>query len=83
MYLNSTATPQNVNNKAYGEDFTQEALKTALTIVKESVQGEREDELIYNYLINLAKTMEEKRIISSIRNDEINHRQWFKEIYKF
>lgn len=66
----------------YGMDFTQEALNKALCLIKDAVQGERNDELEYEYLICLAPTKEEKEIITSIRNDERNHRKWYKEIYK-
>ncbi|MFL0194806.1 DUF5661 family protein [Clostridium sp. WILCCON 0269] len=66
----------------YGMDFTQEAFKKALELIKEAVQGERSDELLYDYFISIAPTQEEKNIITSIRNDERNHRKWFREIYK-
>jgi rubrerythrin len=67
---------------AYGMDFTPAALKESLRLVKEAVQGEREDEITYDYLISKAPTQEERDIITSIRNDERNHRKWYKEIYK-
>ncbi|MFC5652005.1 ferritin-like domain-containing protein [Paenibacillus solisilvae] len=41
----------------------------------EAVQGEREDELFYQYLISFAPTQEEKEIIASIRDDERKHNQ--------
>jgi hypothetical protein len=44
-------------------------LQDALEGVKEAVQGEREDELFYDYLISVATTREEKDIIGSIRDD--------------
>jgi len=59
------------------------ALNTALNLMREAVQGEREDELKYNYLIESAPTQEEKDIITSIRDDERLHRQWYKEMYKY
>jgi rubrerythrin len=34
-------------------------------------------------LISIAPTDEEKNIIASIRDDERNHRQWFREIYRY
>jgi rubrerythrin len=67
----------------YGMDFTQEAFDKALDLIEEAVQDERADELRYDYLISVAPTQEEKDIIASIRNDERNHRQWFREIYKY
>ncbi|KAJ51857.1 rubrerythrin [Clostridium tetanomorphum] len=66
----------------YGMDFTQEALNKSLCLIKEAVQDERNDELLYDYLICAAPTKEEKEIITSIRNDERNHRKCFKEIYR-
>ena len=67
----------------YGMDFTQEAFDKALDLIKEAVQDERSDELLYSYLISVAPTQEEKDIITSIRDDERNHRKWFREIYKY
>jgi rubrerythrin len=46
-----------------------------------AVQGEREDELFYDYLIRLAPTREEKQIIASIRDDERRHNRLFRRIY--
>lgn len=70
------------NNSAYGSDFTQEAFIKALNLIKEAVQDERTDEMTYEYLLGVAPTQEEKDIIMSIRDDERNHRKWFREIYK-
>lgn len=67
----------------YGMDFTQEAFYKALDLMKEAVQDERADELLYDYLITVAPAQEEKNIIASIRDDERNHRKWFKEIYLY
>lgn len=64
-------------------DFTMSALNTALNLMRDAVQGEREDELKYNYLIESAPTQEEKDIITSIRDDERLHRQWYREMYKY
>jgi rubrerythrin len=57
-------------------------LLEALEWVKEAVQGEREDELFYDYLISVAPTREEKDIIVSIRDDERRHNRLFRKIYK-
>lgn len=67
----------------YGMDFTQEAFDKALGLIEEAVQDERSDELFYDYLISVAPTQEEKNIIASIRDDERNHRKWFREIYEY
>ncbi|MGG3451738.1 ferritin-like domain-containing protein [Domibacillus aminovorans] len=63
-------------------DYTQPCLQTALQLVIESVQGEREDELFYQYLISIAPTQDEKEIIASIRDDEKKHNQMFRNIYR-
>lgn len=57
-------------------------LEEALILVKEAIQGERDDELFYDYLISIAPTQEEKDIIITIRDDEKKHNQYFREIYK-
>lgn len=59
------------------------SLDEALLLVKAAVQGEREDELFYDYLISTAPTQEEKNIITSIRDDERKHNKYFREIYSF
>lgn len=53
----------------------------ALRIIFESIRGERNDELFYDYLISVAPTQQEKEVITSIRNDERKHRQMFRTIY--
>ena len=63
-------------------DYNQQCLQSALQLAKESVQGEREDELFYQYLISIAPNQEEKEIISSIRDDERQHNQMFRKIYR-
>jgi rubrerythrin len=67
----------------YGMDFTDEAFSNALKLIAEAVQDERGDEVKYNYLISVAPTPEDVAIIESIRNDEMQHRIWFREIYKY
>ncbi|MBU3209406.1 ferritin-like domain-containing protein [Clostridium algidicarnis] len=57
-------------------------LQMALEGVKKAVQGEREDELFYDYLISVASTREEKDILTSIRDDERRHNTLFRKIYK-
>ena len=59
------------------------SLEEALNLVKKAVEGEREDELFYDYLISKAPTQEEKDIITTIRNDEVKHNKMFREIYKY
>ncbi|MGI6701111.1 MAG: DUF5661 family protein [Christensenellales bacterium] len=77
-----TDVEQYLTKNPLGGDFSQDALNKALVLVKEAVQDERHDELLYDYLIQEAPTEEEKEIIRSIRDDERTHRNLFKEIYK-
>lgn len=58
-------------------------LEEALTLVKNAIQCEKEDELFYDYLISMAPTQEEKDIITTIRNDERKHNNYFREIYNY
>jgi rubrerythrin len=57
-------------------------LQMAIKGVRKAVQGEREDELFYDYLISEAPTSEEKEIIASIRDDERRHNRMFRRIYQ-
>lgn len=57
-------------------------LEKSLQGIKLAVQGEREDELFYDYLISVAPTDDEKKIIASIRDDERRHNKMFRKIYK-
>ena len=57
-------------------------LAKSLEGIKAAVQGEREDELFYDYLISVAPTDDEKKIIASIRDDERGHNKMFRQIYK-
>ncbi|MFC6229447.1 ferritin-like domain-containing protein [Paenibacillus allorhizosphaerae] len=67
-------------NEAQPESY--KSLQEALALIKQSVQGEREDELFYDYLISIAPTQEEKKIIESIRDDERKHNNMFRTIYQ-
>ncbi|MBB4824750.1 rubrerythrin [Sporosarcina luteola] len=60
----------------------QQAFQRSLQLMAEAVQGEREDQLFYDYLISKAPTAEQKEIITSIRNDEIRHNQLFRQMYQ-
>lgn len=53
----------------------------AIELMKESVQGEKSDELFYDQLIRLAPTREQADIIASIRDDERSHNQMLREMY--
>lgn len=68
----------------YSGDLRQyKTLEQALTLIKQAIPDEKEDEMFYNCLISMASTEDEKNIIESIRNDEIKHNKMFREIYKF
>ncbi|KGN03473.1 rubrerythrin [Clostridium novyi A str. 4570] len=60
----------------------QEKLKEALSLIKSSVSGEKEDEMFYDYLISVAPTDKQKNIIVAIRDDERKHNKMFRNIYK-
>ncbi|MCM3127411.1 MULTISPECIES: ferritin-like domain-containing protein [unclassified Paenibacillus] len=53
----------------------------AIELIKEAVQGERNDELFYNSLINLAPDPYQATIITGIRNDEREHNRMFRQMY--
>ncbi|MFE5318182.1 hypothetical protein ACFQ88_05680 [Paenibacillus sp. NPDC056579] len=52
----------------------------ALELIRESVQGERNDELFYDQLIRLAPNPEQASVIATIRNDERGHNQMFRQM---
>ncbi|WP_438432953.1 ferritin family protein [Gorillibacterium sp. sgz500922] len=54
----------------------------ALNMMKQAVQGERNDELFYSDLIEMAPTKEQKDIIASIREDERGHNRMFRAMYR-
>lgn len=68
----------------YSGDLRQyKTLEQAITLIKQAIPDEKEDEMFYNCLISMAPAEDEKNIIESIRNDEIKHNKMFREIYKF
>ncbi|EJO5347429.1 ferritin-like domain-containing protein [Clostridium botulinum] len=56
-------------------------LQEGVDEVKRAVQNEREQELLYDYLISVAPTREEQNIIESIRDDEARHNRFLRNIY--
>ncbi|QVK16870.1 ferritin-like domain-containing protein [Mycoplasmatota bacterium] len=52
-----------------------------LELIRNTLGGERKDELFYNYLVSVAPTEEANQIVSSIRDDEIRHNKMFRTIY--
>lgn len=83
MYNNNSYSNQFMQYSPYGMDFSMWAYNTAISLIREALQGEREGELKYNYLIENAPTQEERDIIASIRDDERLHRQWYRDIYRY
>ncbi|HAN10707.1 MAG TPA: rubrerythrin [Clostridiales bacterium] len=73
----------NYNNEKYEVPTYYKTINEALKLAKDAVEGEREDELFYDYIISIAPTREEKDIIASIRDDEMKHNKMFREIYKY
>ena len=73
---------RNEESSTLAAPTTYKTLDEALMLIYNAVQGEKEDELFYNYLISVAPTPEEKSIIMSIRDDEKKHNQMFKKIYQ-
>lgn len=61
----------------YIDEFTE-----VLEMIKEAIQGEKEDEMFYNYLLGIAPTEDQKEIIQSISDDEMKHNAYFKQIYQ-
>ncbi|MEC0128945.1 ferritin family protein [Paenibacillus pabuli] len=53
----------------------------AIEMMKEAVQGERNDELFYDSLIKLAPNANQAKIIEGIRNDEREHNKMFRQMY--
>lgn len=75
----------NWQNSRYRADFYPVWMvdtRQAVELIKQAVQDERNDELFYDELINLAPTSEQKAVITSIRDDERQHNQMFRSIYK-
>ncbi|MBM7568737.1 ferritin family protein [Paenibacillus sacheonensis] len=54
----------------------------AAELIKESVQGERSDELFYDQLIKMAPNAQQAAIIASIRDDERGHNRMFRQMYQ-
>lgn len=61
---------------------TQYDVQKVLPMIKSSIEGEKEDEMFYDYLIKEAPTEEQRDIIGSIRDDERKHNKMYRKIYK-
>ena len=58
-----------------------ENLPNALNLMRDAISGEYMDRLFYTYLIENAPNVEEKNIITSIRDNEIKHFDMFHQIF--
>jgi rubrerythrin len=61
--------------------YPENALNQALSLIKDAVSGEKEDEMFYDYLISVAPTQSDEKIIASIRDDERKHNRMFRQLY--
>ncbi|WP_054973831.1 ferritin family protein [Paenibacillus sp. A3] len=52
-----------------------------LGMILQSISGEKQDELFYNYLIRQAPTEQQKQVIAGIRDDERKHNRMFRSMY--
>ena len=59
----------------------QVSLVEALSLIKDAVEGETEDRMFYDFLINNAASRKDKEIIKGIRDDEIKHARLFRQLY--
>ncbi len=57
------------------------ALPDALMLIEQAVLGESEDRAFYDFLIAEAPSHEDKKVITGIRDNEINHFEMFRKIY--
>jgi rubrerythrin len=65
-----------------GDVFTYpQNLPGALVLMQQAVAGESEDRLFYSWLIDQAPSNEDKKIITGIRDNEISHFGYFRQLY--
>ena len=69
----------NQQNTVYNSEII--TLNQAIDLMKQSVAGEKEDEMFYDILIKQASSEKEKAIIISIRNDERKHNKILRDLY--
>ena len=75
-----------MGNSMKGEDMedqldSQVSMAEALELIKAAVEGEREDRMFYDFLINNAPNNKDREIIKGIRDDEIRHAKLFRRLY--
>lgn len=70
-----------ISNKPQWDSGEIITLNQAISLIRQSVSDEKEDEMFYDILINQAPTQKEKDIIKSIRDDERKHNQILRNLY--
>ena len=73
-----------LRNRDYRAEQENEEIITfdqAIDLIRKSVGDEKEDEMFYEELINIAPTQKEKDIIASIRDDERKHNKILRDLY--
>lgn len=78
--MNSNYYYNNYERNISGELIS---LNDAISLIKKSVSDEKEDELFYDTLMQLAPTEKDKNIIMSIRNDEAKHNRILKDLFYY
>ncbi|UJF33864.1 ferritin-like domain-containing protein [Paenibacillus hexagrammi] len=73
-------TPMYVPIRGYSS-YMMRTEELVINLILQSIAGERNDELFYQELLQLAPTDKEKEVITGIRDDERKHRQMFRNIY--
>ncbi|HEY5584379.1 MAG TPA: ferritin-like domain-containing protein [Ruminiclostridium sp.] len=56
-------------------------LSAAIALMKQAVEGEKEDRIFYDYLIKNTPSASDKEIIKGIRDNEIDHAKMFRQMY--
>lgn len=56
-------------------------LPNALSKIEKAVGGEAEDTQFYEWLLQQAPSSEDQQIISGIRENEMQHNRWFRQLY--
>ncbi|WP_243240334.1 DUF5661 family protein [Clostridium cibarium] len=62
---------------------TSKPLEETLHLINKTIQEERKNKLLHDYLITTAPNEKEKNIINAIKTEENKHSKFFKEIYAF
>jgi rubrerythrin len=74
-------TNPNMDNMMDKQHPNNPNLSEALELIRQAVEGETEDRMFYDYLIQNANSEDDKEIIRGIRDNEINHAKMFRQLY--